>query len=709
MRLWKASALAAACTILLACGGGGGGGGAKVPPSANGPVVYYKVGGSVVGLSGSGLILQLGSGETLSIEADGTFSFPTPIGNLLPYQVGVISQPSQLAQVCTPSNATGVISGADVTNVLINCATSSFPVRTNISGLEGSGLRVQLQATDDSAAPAQTVDVGEDGEVAFPTALLDGTRFELSIAQQPTSQWCIVDHELPLQHSPNSGPWSIECTSDTYRVGGTVFGLRGSGLELTNNGTDKLQVSANGDFAFSVPLFDRTSYEVKVSASPTNMRQSCSVTNARGSVSGADVTHVFINCNATQQLGSAGDDEAQATGLDAASNLYVAGRTNASVGEATNAGGWDGFVLKLNADGEVQWWRQLGSAGDEVVNSMAVTDAGDVYIAGATSGVLEGTNAGADDFFVAKYNTAGDRLWTRQIGTSAIDIAYGIDVAVDGTVYVAGASQGELSAGAAAGGSDLFVARLDTDGALLWMRQLGSTENDVAYGLDVDAAGTAYIVGGTHGDLDGEVNSSTGEIGFIARFDSDGTKQPTQVFCSSNCWIDLDRFPTWRQSRFNSIALDSNGDAYIGGWTSATELGAVQPENFGRRHMLRAKVNAFGGFSWARWSDDGGNQEVVDVALGLADGEVYSAGTTHHESALGSMGLVARTDPATGTYTFLNVVSSMNARAEINAIAADAFSNAYAVGFTHGSVDDHAHLGGSDIVIVRYNEDGEKL
>jgi hypothetical protein len=699
--------------ILLACGGGGGGGKApnNPPPSASGPVVYYKVGGSVLGLRGTGLKLQLGVGEVLDVEADGAFSFPTPIGNFLGYQVGVISQPSNLSQVCTASNATGLINGADVTNIVINCVTSSFPVRASVSGLEGNGLRLRLQSRDDPALPAQNIELSEDGEIEFPTPLVDGARYELTVAQQPMApaQWCIVNNDLPLQHLAYSGPVSVACTSDTYRVGGTVFGLRGSGLVLTNNGTDNLQISANGEFAFTAPLFDHTSYEVRVSVQPTNMRQTCSVTNARGSVSGTDVSHVFINCNATQQLGSAGDDEAHAIGLDATSNLYVAGRTNSSLGDATNAGGWDGFVLKLDADGDVQWWRQLGSTGDEAIKSMAITNSGDVYIAGATSGDLNGNNAGADDFFVAKYNTAGDRLWIKQIGTSAADIAYGVDVGPDGSVYVAGATEGELVAEAAAGASDLFVVQLDANGTELWRSQLGSAEKDVAYGLDIDSAGTAYVVGGTEGNLDGQVNSSAGEIGFIAKYGSDGGKQSTQVFCSSNCWIDMDRFPTWRQSRFNSIALDSNGDAYVGGWTSATEIGASQPGNFGRRHMLMSKINASGGFSWARWSDDGGNQEIASVALGIADGELYSVGTTHHGPPLESLGIVARTHLGSLTDSFWNVVSSLNASTEMRAITADLLSNAYAVGFTHGSVDDQPNLGGSDIVIVRYNAAGEKL
>lgn len=708
MRLWKASALTAACTILLACGGGGGGGTSKNPPSASGPVVYYKVGGSVVGLRGSGLILQIGSGETLAIDADGAFSFPTPIGNLLSYQVGVISQPSQLTQICTASNASGVINGADVTNVAINCATSSFPVRANISGLEGSGLRLQLQETDDQTSPAQSVELNEDGEVAFPVNLLDGTRYELSIAQQPMSpaQWCIVDNDLPLQHSANSAPVSISCTSDTYRVGGTVFGLRGSNLELTNNGTDILAISNNGAFSFSAPLFDHTSYEVKVRTHPSSIRQRCFITNARGSVDGADVGNVFVDCTATQQLGSAGDDEARAVGIDAARNLYVAGRTNASV-QAANAGGWDGFVLKLNSDGDVQWWRQLGSVGDETVNSMAVTASGDIYIAGATSGNLDGNNAGSNDVFVAKYNTAGDRQWIRQIGTSAVDVAHGVSVAPNGSVYVAGATDGELVTGAAAGGFDSIVAKFDTNGVLQWIQQIGSSANDVAYGIDVDEFGKAFVTGGTEGELGGNANASGGEIGFLVQYDSLGNAQGTQVFCSLNCWFDTP--PTWRQSRFNSIALSANGDAYLGGWTRASSVGGADPASFERTHTLTARISAGGGFSWVSRSDSGSEQEISDVEFNDADGQLYSASTVRHGLPLGFVGIVTRTDTASLTSEFTSVLSSPDADTEIRGVAADSSGNAYAVGFTDGSVDDQPNLGGSDIVIVRYNATGEKL
>lgn len=708
MRLWKASALAAACTILLACGGGGGGGAPKNPPSASGPVVYYKVGGSVVGLRGSGLILRIGTGETLAIDADGAFSFPTPIGNLLSYQVGVISQPSQLTQICTASNASGVINGADVTNVVINCATSSFPVRANISGLEGSGLRLQLQETDDPTSPTQSVELNEDGEVSFPTALLDGTRYELSIAQQPMSpaQWCIVDNDLPLQHSANSAPVSISCTSDTYRVGGTVFGLRGSGLVLTNNGTDNLEISASGAFTFNAPLFDHTSYEVKVSAHPSNMRQTCAVTNSRGSVAGTDVTHVFVNCTATQQLGSPGDDEAHAIGLDAASNLYVAGRTNSHLGDATNAGGWDGFVLKLGTHGEVQWWRQLGSSGDEAVHSMAVTASGDLFIAGSTTGGLDGTNAGGTDLFVVKYDAAGDRQWIRQIGTTAADVAHGVDVGPDGSVYVVGATEGELVVGSAAGASDIFVAKLDAGGAVQWTRQLGSGESDVALGLDIDGAGTAYITGGTHGELDGNANPS-GEAGFITRYDALGVKQSTQLFCSFNCWFDAPT--TWRQSRFNTIAVGVSGDAYVGGWTSATEAGEPQPENFGRIHTLTSKFNVGGGFGWVSRSESGADEEITSVVLAQSDGALYSATTRHQGPTLNSIGSVTHTELSTFTNTMWSVVGSQQAGAEMHSVVSDSLGSSYAVGFAHGSVDDQPHLGGADIVVVRHNAAGEKL
>jgi 6-phosphogluconolactonase len=89
----------------------------------------YTVGGTVTGLSGSGLVLQDLSGNnasiTLAISTNGSFTFATRIANGTTYAITIQSQPANPAQVCTVSNGSGTLAGSDVTNVTVNCGQST--------------------------------------------------------------------------------------------------------------------------------------------------------------------------------------------------------------------------------------------------------------------------------------------------------------------------------------------------------------------------------------------------------------------------------------------------------------------------------------------------------------------------------------------------------------------------------------------------------
>jgi hypothetical protein len=114
---------AAASGGLTACGGGDGG-----PTS-------YTVAGSVNGLVGTGLTLRNSNGETLSIAANGTFAFATPIASGASYQVTVASQPdTDPKQICSVSNGSGR-SSVNVSNVSVSCVGSFvYLISSNSNG-----------------------------------------------------------------------------------------------------------------------------------------------------------------------------------------------------------------------------------------------------------------------------------------------------------------------------------------------------------------------------------------------------------------------------------------------------------------------------------------------------------------------------------------------------------------------------------------------
>lgn len=137
----------------------------------------------------------------------------------------------------------------------------------------------------------------DEGDKTF-TVTLSGPTGCGSLGQA-TSEVTIIDDTRPI-------PPALDFT-----LGGTVSGLAGSGLLLRTSGFDQREIAANGPFAFVVPVADGTAYSVSVVTQPNNPLQTCTVTNGSGTITGANVTNILVNC-VTQQA-AAGLDESFGT------------------------------------------------------------------------------------------------------------------------------------------------------------------------------------------------------------------------------------------------------------------------------------------------------------------------------------------------------------------------------------------------------------
>lgn len=112
----KIVACAGMALFVAACGGGGGYGG-----GGGGGTTGYTVGGTVSGLTGTGLVLLDDGTDAKSITANGAFTFAMTLAYGMTYNVTVKTQPSGPAQTCTVTNGSGTIGYANVTNVTVNC------------------------------------------------------------------------------------------------------------------------------------------------------------------------------------------------------------------------------------------------------------------------------------------------------------------------------------------------------------------------------------------------------------------------------------------------------------------------------------------------------------------------------------------------------------------------------------------------------------
>ena len=252
----------------------------------------FTIGGSVSGLSGSGLVLQNNDGDNLAVGADGGFTFSTPLADGSTYTVTVFTQPGNPSQSCTVTNESGTLAGNNVANVVVTCVIDNFTIGGNVSGLSGSGLTLRNNGGNNLAT-------NSNGPFTFSTPLENGETYSVTVLNQPTNptQVCTVNNGSGTVSGANVTNISVSCVTNTFTIGGSVSGLSGSGLVLRNNGGNNLSIDNDGIFTFSIPLADGSAYLVTVFAQPVIPTQICNVANASGNLSGDDVTNVLISCN----------------------------------------------------------------------------------------------------------------------------------------------------------------------------------------------------------------------------------------------------------------------------------------------------------------------------------------------------------------------------------------------------------------------------
>jgi hypothetical protein len=265
----------------------------------------------------------------------------------------------------------------------------------------------------------------------------------------------------------------------------------------------------------------------------------------------------------SRQAGSTASDVALGVAVDVAGNAYISGDTYGNLA-GTNAGDQDAFLVKYDAAGNLLWSRQVGTATTDYSYGVAVDGSGDAYVIVDTFGSLGGPNAGSYDALLSKYDTAGNLLWSRQIGTAEYDTSRGVAVDSSGNAYICGYTLGNLGS-KNAGSSDAFVTKFDSAGNLLWTRQLGTTKSDESLGVAVDAAGNAYISGWTSGSL-GAPNSGNDDA-FLAKYDAAGNFLWSRQIGTTN------------NDDSRGVAVTAFGDAYITGY-SAGGLGGPNRGSF---------------------------------------------------------------------------------------------------------------------------------
>jgi uncharacterized repeat protein (TIGR03803 family) len=169
----------------------------------------YPVGGSVSGLSASGLILTDGR-DPFGIDAGATaFIMPMTLPTGARYALSVQTQPSGLT--CAVGNGSGTVGAAPVTNIAVTCAASAFTVGGSVSGLTTSGL-VLTNGGDSLSVLANAM------EFSMPVALPSGTAYDVAVGAHPPARTCTVTNGSGTVGSADVNDVAVSCVPGSESV-----------------------------------------------------------------------------------------------------------------------------------------------------------------------------------------------------------------------------------------------------------------------------------------------------------------------------------------------------------------------------------------------------------------------------------------------------------------------------------------------------------
>lgn len=411
--------------------------------------------------------------------------------------------------------------------------------------------------------------------------------------------------------------------------------------------------------------------------------------------------------------------------------LYAAGLSVTATAQDTNA-----FL----------WASQLGGNKGQTAYGMAVDPGGNIYvtgIAGHKSYQSIGTHlwhSSGGEMFLAKLSPAGKVLWRQTAGGSGIDAGIATAVAPGGSVYVGGYFSGKIKFGDVKlqatedkktreyTPADAFLARYDTDGKLLWVRQAGGPALDQIYAVATDKEGNAYVTGYFEG------KATFGTTTLTSRTQPDGYHDPDTRYgdffvakydpAGKLAWV--------RQAgdtglnTGQAIAADASGNVYV---TGRFEGAAI---HFGNLLVTRtdqynfvAKYDRDGNILWAQptagvyYLEHANNSIAVD-----ASNNVFVAGSFIFTQSVGGITLRANSNKEiflakydTDGRVLWCKQAGGEAHDQCNGLALDAAGNAYMVGHfneiaTFGTVQvrvqtHEAGVSGYGTYIACYRPDGD--
>ncbi|HKX29757.1 MAG TPA: SBBP repeat-containing protein [Blastocatellia bacterium] len=425
--------------------------------------------------------------------------------------------------------------------------------------------------------------------------------------------------------------------------------------KINNSGTELLFSTYLGgsenDRGYAVTLDSAGDLFVAGSTASSNFKTQSPLQAANRGNTDAFVAKIRGNGSAllfSTYLGGRESDEAYGVTVDSLGNVYLAGATASPdfntfnpVQAANRGGGSDAFIAKINSQGfYLEYSTYLGGSGADAAYGVDVDANFNAYLTGHTFSTdfntfnaLQPRNQGQSDAFITCLNFAGSGfIYSTYLGGRGNDFGRGIAVDANGQAYIVGRSNStDLTVRNAVQGNnrgdfDAFVAAINSFGSdLVYSTYLGGSSEDSGYGIAIDNAGNAYVVGDTRsGDFNTfnpmQAENRGGLDAFVTKITASGFGLAYSTYLGGG-GDDLGL----------GLALDAAGNAYLTGYTASNDLilqSPLQPVNRGGLDAFVIKLLGDGSaIAFSTYYGGSGSDTGSGIAVD-GTGNCYIAGST---------------------------------------------------------------------------------
>lgn len=329
--------------------------------------------------------------------------------------------------------------------------------------------------------------------------------------------------------------------------------------------------------------------------------------------------------NSIMTLGGSKNETANSVINTSDGGYAVFGFTQSNNGDVTNKPneGYDYWLLKFDSNNELQWSKTYGGTDDDRGESIIQTNDGGYLIAGhsKSNDIDVSSNAGFNDFWIAKLDASGTISWEKSYGFSGSDRAYDVLQTNDGGYLITGildvtASnlQGnDRNTNARHAGGDYWAIKLDANGTKQWRRYFGGTNTDTAYDV-VQSTDNSFIIVGLSDSTDIDINNNQGTYDFWAvKINNDGTL----IWEKSYGGDEIDQA--------YAITQTIDGNFIIVG--DARSNNKDVSNNYGSADLWAIKINPSGEKIWEK-NYGGSSFESARVIIPSSEGGYYIAGNS---------------------------------------------------------------------------------